>query len=138
MNNYTAQDIKKLRDATGAGFLDCKKAFDEAEGDYEKARQLLNRDTEPQRRLDEEIKANKDETAARKKVKYLEDQKTTKIASVESEIEMLKREIFEIKKAHNALIKVLERAAANQKSSSKNSGIQSVTYSSYFLGDFSG
>lgn len=71
-------------------------------------------------------------------MQYLEEQKTTKIASVESEIAMLKREIFEIKKAHNALIKVLERAATNEKSSSKNSGIQSVTYSSYFLGDFSG
>ena len=67
MNSYTAQDIKKLRDATGAGLLDCKKALDEAEGDFEKACQLLNRDTEPQRRLEEEIKANKDETTARKK-----------------------------------------------------------------------
>ena len=138
MNSYTAQDIKKLRDATGAGLLDCKKALDEAEGDYEKACQLLNRDTEPQRRLEEEIKANKDETTARKKMQYLEHQKTTKIASVESEIVMLKREIFEIKKAHNALIKELDRAAANEKSSLKNSRVQSVTYGTYFLGDFSG
>lgn len=138
MTNYTAQDIKKLRDATGAGLLDCKNALNEAEGDYEKARQLLNKDTEPQRRLEEEIKASKDETSARKKMQYLEHQKTTKIASVESEIEMLKREIFEIKKAHNSLIKALERAAANEKSSSKNSRVQSVTYSTYFLGDFSG
>lgn len=79
MNNYTAQDIKKLRDATGAGFLDCKKALDEAEGDYEKARQLLKRDTEPQRRLEEEIKANKDETAARKKCSTLKNKKLQKL-----------------------------------------------------------
>jgi elongation factor Ts len=138
MTNYTAQDIKKLRDATGAGLLDCKNALDEAEGDHEKARQLLNRDIEPQRRLEEEIKARQDETTARKKTQYLEHQKTTKIASVESEIEMLKREIFEIKKAHNSLIKALERAAASEKSSSKNSRVQSVTYDTYFLGDFSG
>lgn len=138
MINHTAQDIKKLRDATGAGLLDCKNALNEAEGNYEKARQLLNKNTEPERRLEEEIKASKDETSARKKMQYLEHQKTTKIASVESEIEMLKREIFEIKKAHNSLIKALERAAANEKSSSKNSRVQSVTYSTYFLGDFSG
>ncbi len=37
MAAYTAADIKKLREATAAGMLDCKKALDEAEGDYEKA-----------------------------------------------------------------------------------------------------
>ena len=137
MNNYTAQDIKKLRDTTGSGLLDCKKALDEAEGDYEKACQLLKRVAEPQRRLEEEVKASKDETRARKEMQYLEHQKTRKIGSLESEIAMLKREIFQIKKAHNALIKELERAAANDKSSSKNSRVQSARYTTYFLGDFS-
>jgi elongation factor Ts len=33
----TAQDIAKLRAQTGAGMLDCKKALDETNGDYEKA-----------------------------------------------------------------------------------------------------
>jgi hypothetical protein len=51
---------------------------------------------------------------------------------------MLKREISEIKKAHNALIAMLERAAANEKSSSKNSRVQPVVYGTYFIGDFSG
>ena len=37
----TAADVKKLRDATGAGMLDAKKALTEAEGDYEKAIELL-------------------------------------------------------------------------------------------------
>ncbi len=37
MAAYSAADIKKLREATAAGMLDCKKALDEAEGDYEKA-----------------------------------------------------------------------------------------------------
>jgi elongation factor Ts len=138
MTNYTAQEIKKLRDATGAGFLDCKNALDEAEGDYEKARQLLESGTEPQRRLEEEIKSRKNETAAKRKIQYIEHQKASKIASVELEIEMLKREISEIKKAHNALIASLERAAANEKSSSKNSRVQPVVYGTYFIGDFSG
>jgi hypothetical protein len=146
MSNYTAQEIKKLREATGAGFLDCKNALDEAEGDYEKARHLIERGTEPQRKLEEEIKSSKDETASRKKMQYLEQQKASKITSVESEIAMLKREISEIKKAHNALIATLERAAANEKeraaasekSSSKNSRVQPVVYGTYFIGDFSG
>jgi elongation factor Ts len=41
MANFTAQDVKKLRDLTGAGMMDSKKALDEAEGDFDKAVELL-------------------------------------------------------------------------------------------------
>src|SRR5918993_1309347 len=41
MAQITAGDVKKLRDATGAGMMDCKKALTEADGDYEKAVELL-------------------------------------------------------------------------------------------------
>ena len=41
MASYTAQDVKRLREATAAGMLDCKKALDEADGDYEKAVELI-------------------------------------------------------------------------------------------------
>jgi len=37
----TAADVKKLRDATGAGMMDAKKALTEAEGDFDKATELL-------------------------------------------------------------------------------------------------
>ena len=37
----TAADVKKLRDLTGAGMMDAKKALTEAEGDFEKATELL-------------------------------------------------------------------------------------------------
>jgi elongation factor Ts len=39
--NYTAEDVKKLREATAAGMLDCKKALDEADGDYNKALDII-------------------------------------------------------------------------------------------------
>jgi elongation factor Ts len=39
--NYTAEDVKRLREATAAGMLDCKKALDEADGNYEKAVELI-------------------------------------------------------------------------------------------------
>jgi elongation factor Ts len=39
--NYTAEDVKKLREATAAGMLDCKKALDEADGDYSKALDII-------------------------------------------------------------------------------------------------
>jgi elongation factor Ts len=35
--SFTAQDVKKLRDATGAGMMDCKKALNESGGDYDGA-----------------------------------------------------------------------------------------------------
>ncbi len=41
MAAYTATDVKRLREATAAGMLDCKKALDEAQGDYEKAIDLI-------------------------------------------------------------------------------------------------
>jgi elongation factor Ts len=41
MANYTAADIKALRESTGAGMLDVKKALDEADGDRDKATEIL-------------------------------------------------------------------------------------------------
>lgn len=41
MSAVKAADVKKLRDKTGAGMLDCKKALNEAEGDFAKAEKIL-------------------------------------------------------------------------------------------------
>jgi elongation factor Ts len=41
MANISAADVKKLRDATGAGMMDCKKALTEADGDFDKAIEVL-------------------------------------------------------------------------------------------------
>ena len=38
---FTAQDVMKLREKSGAGMLDCKKALADADGDMEKAAELL-------------------------------------------------------------------------------------------------
>ena len=37
MANYTAADVKRLRDLTGAGMLDCKNALANNDGDFDKA-----------------------------------------------------------------------------------------------------
>lgn len=39
----SASDVKKLRDATGAGMMDCKKALKEAGGDFDKAIEVLRK-----------------------------------------------------------------------------------------------
>lgn len=41
--NITAADVNKLRQLTGAGMMDCKKALTEAEGDFEKAVEVLRK-----------------------------------------------------------------------------------------------
>ena len=41
MAEITTENIKKLREITGAGIMDCKKALSKAEGDFEKAQEIL-------------------------------------------------------------------------------------------------
>jgi elongation factor Ts len=41
MSNFTAADVKTLRDLTGAGMMDCKKALTEADGDFDRAVEIL-------------------------------------------------------------------------------------------------
>ncbi|MGG5505968.1 MULTISPECIES: translation elongation factor Ts [unclassified Myroides] len=43
MANITAADVNKLRQQTGAGMMDCKKALVEAEGDFDKAIEVLRK-----------------------------------------------------------------------------------------------
>ena len=43
MTKISAADVKKLRDATGAGMMDCKKALVESEGDFDKAIEILRK-----------------------------------------------------------------------------------------------
>ena len=43
MSAISAQDVNKLRTMTGAGLMDCKKALTEAEGDFEKAIEILRK-----------------------------------------------------------------------------------------------
>ena len=41
MADVSAKDVKALRDATGAGMMECKAALQEAEGEMERAREIL-------------------------------------------------------------------------------------------------
>ena len=41
MANYTAADVKRLRELTGSGMMDCKNALEQSDGDVEKAVELL-------------------------------------------------------------------------------------------------
>jgi elongation factor Ts len=41
MANFTTADVKKLRELTGSGMMDCKKALEESDGDFAKAVEIL-------------------------------------------------------------------------------------------------
>jgi elongation factor Ts len=41
MSDISAEQVKKLRDATGAGMMDCKRALIDADGDMERAKEIL-------------------------------------------------------------------------------------------------
>ena len=41
MANYTAADVKRLRELTGSGMMDCKNALVDSDGDFDKAVELL-------------------------------------------------------------------------------------------------
>lgn len=58
MSAITAQDVNKLRTMTGAGMMDCKKALTEADGDFEKAIEILRKKGQKvsASRLDKEAK----------------------------------------------------------------------------------
>jgi len=43
MSNINAADVAKLRRMTGAGMMDCKKALEEANGDFEKAQEIIRK-----------------------------------------------------------------------------------------------
>ena len=43
MANITAAEVNNLRKSTGAGMMDCKKALVEAEGDFDKAIEILRK-----------------------------------------------------------------------------------------------
>lgn len=41
--SISAKDVKELREQTGAGMMDCKKALEEADGDFERAIEILRK-----------------------------------------------------------------------------------------------
>ncbi len=44
INNFTADDVKKLRELTGAGMMDCKRVLSKFDGDFNKALEFIQSD----------------------------------------------------------------------------------------------
>ena len=81
----TAADVNKLRTQTGAGMMDCKKALTEAEGDFEKAVDIL-------RKKGQKVAANRGDREAKEGyviAKLTEDKKFGAIISLNCETDFV-------------------------------------------------
>ena len=83
----SAQDVKRLRETTGVGMMDCKKALEEAAGDFDAAIELL-------RKKGQKVAANRAEREAKEGVvatATTPDRKAAAIAEVNSETDFVAR-----------------------------------------------
>ena len=79
-------DVQKLREATGAGVMECKKALTEAKGDFEKAKEIIH-----ERGLAKVEKRSGRETGAGLIETYLHNQRIGVILDVRAETDFVVR-----------------------------------------------
>ncbi len=110
MSAITAQDVNKLRQMTGAGMMDCKKALTEADGDFEKAIEIL-------RKKGQKVSASRSDKEAKEGsvfVKVSDDKKEAVLIALNCETDFVaKNEEFQ------ALGKLIAETAFTQKPESK-------------------
>lgn len=111
MSAISAQDVNKLRQMTGAGMMDCKKALTEANGDFEKAIEIL-------RKKGQKVSASRSDKDAKEGavfVKVSDDQKEAVLIALNCETDFVaKNEEFQ------TLGKLIAETAFAQKSTDKD------------------
>jgi elongation factor Ts len=110
MSAISAQDVNKLRTMTGAGMMDCKKALTEADGDFEKAIEIL-------RKKGQKVSASRSDREAKEGsvfVKVSDDKKEAILIALNCETDFVgKNEEFQ------NLGKLIVETAFTQKPASK-------------------
>lgn len=110
MSAISAQDVNKLRQMTGAGMMDCKKALTEAEGDFEKAIEIL-------RKKGQKVSASRSDKEAKEGsvfVKVSDDKKEAVLIALNCETDFVaKNEEFQ------SLGKLIAETAYAQKPATK-------------------
>lgn len=148
MLKYTVEDLKKLREVTSLGMVECKKFLEEADGDYKKALELISQadiekvkkvkaaadhDLEISRGIAEKRKNREQEIEEKLREKKASEtimKTSTQVSDLQSEVENLKREVMAIKKAHNELLAALEKAAKAAP------GRTTTTFTNFYMGEF--
>ena len=106
----TASQVNELRQKTGAGMMDCKKALTEADGDYEKAIDIL-------RKKGAAIAAKRAEKTANEGlvlIKISDDKKTGVIAEINCETDFVAKSNDFINLADSVLQIVFKQKPANK------------------------
>jgi elongation factor Ts len=110
MSAISAQDVNKLRQMTGAGMMDCKKALAEAEGDFDKAIEIL-------RKKGQKVSASRSDKEAKEGsvfVKVSDDKKEAILIALNCETDFVaKNEEFQ------ALGKLIAETAFSSKAADK-------------------
>jgi len=111
MSAISAQDVNKLRQMTGAGMMDCKKALTEADGDFEKAIEIL-------RKKGQKVSASRSDRDAKEGavfIKVSDDKKEAVLIALNCETDFVaKNEAFQ------ALGKLIVDTAFSNKPSDKD------------------
>lgn len=111
MSAISAQDVNKLRQMTGAGMMDCKKALAEAEGDFEKAIEIL-------RKKGQKVSASRSDRDAKEGsvfIKVADDKQTAVLIALNCETDFVaKNEEFQ------ALGKLVAETAFTNKPATKD------------------
>src|SRR5664280_1858249 len=106
----TASQVNELRQKTGAGMMDCKKALTEANGDYEKAIDIL-------RKKGAAVAAKRAEKSANEGlvlIKISDDKKTGVIAEINCETDFVAKSVDFINLADSMLQIVFSQKPANK------------------------
>ena len=117
MSAISAQDVNKLRTMTGAGMMDCKKALTEAEGDFERAIEIL-------RKKGQKVSASRSDRDAKEGsvfIKVSDDKKEAILIALNCETDFVaKNEEFQ------NLGKLIAETAFAKKSTSKEAVLAEV------------
>ena len=111
----TAQDVNKLRTMTGAGMMDCKKALTEADGDFEKAIEIL-------RKKGQKVSASRSDKEAKEGsvfIKVSDDKKEGVLIALNCETDFVA-----LNDEFQSLGKLLAETAFAKKSESKEALLQ--------------
>jgi len=123
MSKISAADVKKLRDMTGAGMMDCKKALNEAEGDFDKAVEILRKKGE---KLSAK-RADRDATEGAVIAKVSDDKSKGVIVKLSSETDFVSKNDDFVKLAEQFAQIALEQMPADLESLLKTNFTNGMT-----------
>ncbi|MBN1388551.1 MAG: elongation factor Ts [Bacteroidales bacterium] len=109
MASISAADVAKLRKMTGAGMMDCKSALQEAEGDFEKAVEIIRKKGQIVARKRADREAGEGVVLARTS----EDEKFGALIVLNCETDFVAKNADFVKLANDILDKALEKKPGN-------------------------